>query len=145
MQASVKVMRSYDYCHFEVALSAEDVFCKGENEAERRANQIAIVDELRKDAAILVDEAVRQYKLAKAKEQSRSSREWQVREILERIKYIEAKSESEWTAEEAALMRSYRDKTFWASFDQDDYFYEDPEREHHFSMLRKFQNTRIAG
>ena len=54
MQASVKVMRSYDYCHFEVALSAEDVFCKGENEAERRANQIAIVDELRKDAAILV-------------------------------------------------------------------------------------------
>jgi hypothetical protein len=49
MQASVKVMRSYDYCHFEVCLSLDKEMTLGE------------INNMRKDAARLADEAVRQY------------------------------------------------------------------------------------
>jgi hypothetical protein len=54
--ASVKVMRSHDYCHFEVALSATI-----DDGLERPVQ----VDELRKTAARLADKAVEQYKVAK--------------------------------------------------------------------------------
>ena len=49
ISASVKVMRSHDYCHFEVQLSNTDL------------DSLDDVDELRKDAARLVDKAVDQY------------------------------------------------------------------------------------
>jgi hypothetical protein len=47
---SVKVMRSHDYCHFEVVLTSSE------------ANTPQLVDELRKTAARLADKAVEQYK-----------------------------------------------------------------------------------
>ena len=126
MQATAKVMRSYDYCHFEITLSEE-------------CADIEAVDELRKKAAILVDEAVRQYRVAKAKESARQGKEWDREKAMERVKRIEEKPRNEWTPEEAAVMRAVADKSFWSSFDADDYYYCDPDREHHFSMLRKFQ------
>jgi hypothetical protein len=132
MQASVKVMRSYDYCHFEVALSRE--VPDGDLDA---------VNELRKEAAVLVDEAVRQYKVAKDKESRRQGKEWQVRQLLERINHIEKKPASEWTVEEAALMRSKSDQEFWREAHEEDYYYSDPEREHHFSMLRAFKDAKV--
>jgi len=100
MQASVKVMRSFDYCHFEMALSAE----------------VASIDEangLRKQAAVLVDEAVRQYKIAKAKESKREWAERQTREALVEMDAIKAKPRNEWKVREAAVMRSYEDQSFW--------------------------------
>ena len=51
--ASVKVMRSHDYCHFEVCLSSSS------------ANTLELVDELRKQAARLADKAVKQYQQSK--------------------------------------------------------------------------------
>lgn len=126
MQANVKVMRSYDYCQFEVALTDE-------------CADLDAVDELRKCAAVLVDEAVRQYRIAKAKESARQSKDYEREKALERLKRIEEKPRSEWTLEEAAVMRAVADKTFFERFDDDDYCYQDPDREHHFSMLRKFQ------
>ena len=51
--ASVKVMRSHDYCHFVVCLTTSEA--TGPN----------AVDELRKTAARLADKAVEQYKVAK--------------------------------------------------------------------------------
>lgn len=51
--ATVKVMRSYDYCHFEVCLSSSS------------ASTPDAVDGLRKQAARLADKAVDQYRIAK--------------------------------------------------------------------------------
>lgn len=51
--ANVKVMRSYDYCHFEVVLGSTE------------ATTPELVDELRKTAARLADKAVEQYRIAK--------------------------------------------------------------------------------
>ena len=128
MKASVKVMRSHDYCHFEVQLSTdEDLDLDG-------------VNELRKRAALLVDEAVRQYQLAKKAESRRSSKEWQLESALSRKLALEAKA-GELTAEEAAFLRGMADADFWREYHEDDYCYEDqPERDHHFSMLRRFKD-----
>ena len=57
--ASVKVMRSHDYCHFEVNLSAS-VSCPPDS-----PEWFQQVDSLRKNAARLADKAVEQYKIAK--------------------------------------------------------------------------------
>ena len=56
--ASVKVMRSYDYCHFEVTLAA-DVQCPPDS-----PEWFGQVDNLRKKAARLADRAVAQYKVS---------------------------------------------------------------------------------
>lgn len=131
MNASVRVMRSYDYCQFEVALNDDDLVFDE-------------VNELRKQAAILVDEAVRQYKIAKKKEQDRDWKHSSIERVLDKKKIIEAKPQNEWTIEETALMRSYADDEFWKIVYEDDYYYEyDAERDHHFSMLEKFKGVVI--
>ncbi|OGF05224.1 MAG: hypothetical protein A2W00_04565 [Candidatus Eisenbacteria bacterium RBG_16_71_46] len=79
--ATVKIMRSYDYCHFEVQLGSDENLTLEE------------INDLRKQAALLVDEAVRQYKIAKKKEQARTQHEWETERLLERIQAIERKPE----------------------------------------------------
>lgn len=133
MKASVRVMRSHDYCNFEIALSSDE---------DMTLDQ---VNDMRKQAALLVDEAVRQYRIAKKKEDGRERHEWDKQRAIDRAAQIQQKPQSEWSIDEAAFMRSYSDREFWREFEQEDYFYDDdPERDHHLSMLRKFQNTRIA-
>jgi len=51
-KASVKIMRSYDYCHFEICLGTDEDI------------PLVDVDKIRKDAQRLVDKAVDQYKIA---------------------------------------------------------------------------------
>lgn len=133
MNGTVRVMRSYDYCHFEITLG------------ESREMTLDEINDMRKQAALLVDEAVREYKIAKKKEDRRVSLEWETESVLNKKKAIEEISQSEWTIDQAAFMRSVADKEFWKSYEADDFWYdEDPEREHHFSMLRKFQDTLIS-
>lgn len=131
-KASVRVMRSYDYCHFEATLSTDQEL------------SLDGINQMRKECALLVDEAVRQYKTAKEAEDRRKTREWQMDSATGRAKRLNETPKSEWTVDDAAFMRSYADKEFWASFHEDDYIYEDePEREHHFSMLRRFQDAGV--
>ena len=52
-QASVKVMRSFDYCHFEICLTMNEEGAFYSTEA---------VDNLRKEAMRLADKTVEQYK-----------------------------------------------------------------------------------
>ena len=106
MNASVKVMNSYDYCHFEVALSADDV-------------TLTDVDLLRKDAQRLVDKAIKQYKIAKriASNAPDSYTTSRVKAIRENI------PQSEWTPEQKAMVKEYADAVFASRhYDyQDDY------------------------
>ena len=132
MKGSVKVMRSYDYCHFEIALSSDE---------DMTLDQ---VNELRKQAAILVDEAVRQYAIAKRKEAHRIGREWEKEEALAKMKYLKEKPEEERTVEDTALLRAYEDSKFWKEYEMDDYYYQDdPERDYHFTMLNKFKQSTV--
>ena len=109
MKASVKIMLSYDYSHFEIALSSDQ---------EMTAED---VNGLRIRAQRLADEAVRQYKKAKAEavdaEQRRMSAE-------QELSYIKRIPESERTPEQIAKLKA-RDDEEWASQFDDDYDYDD--------------------
>lgn len=60
MGASVKIMLSYDYCHFEI--------CKGTDQPMTDQE----IDAMRKDCQRLADKAIQQYRIAKACESRRA-------------------------------------------------------------------------
>ena len=128
----VRVMRSHDYCHFEICLSVHPDATFDE------------VNQRRKEAALLVDEAVRQYKLAKEAENRRAISEREIARLLDRIEHIKQLPESEWSPEEAALVRVSADEEYWSRWHDDDYCYlADEERDYHFSMLDRFKAVTV--
>ncbi len=109
-KASIKVMNSYDYSHFETSLSGDKVMT------------IEEINGMRKVAQRLVDEAIRQYKVAKDMAGKKSNLQWE-RAILEKdVEIIQQIPKSEWTPEGKAKVKLIADKD-WAS--QFDYDYED--------------------
>ena len=94
--ASVRVLRSYDYCHFEISLSSD-------------ATSAEAVDELRKTAARLSDKAVAQYKIAKQVAQNNEARR---NDMGWRVKCAQATPEGERTEEEKATLKAAADKAF---------------------------------
>ena len=101
--ASVKVMRSFDYCHFEVALTST------------LAMTPEGVDDLRKEAARLADKAVEQYKIAKRAADLRNSakcNKWQLETALD----IPEKDRS---PEQKAIIKYHQDAAFAAQFEYD--------------------------
>ena len=111
VNASVKVMLSYNYCHFEVALSSDQ--------------QMTLIDvnEMRKSAMRLADEAVRQYQVAKERADKRISLRWDRERLVDDVKRIrELIPESEWTADHKAKVKALEDHAHWA---QHNYDYED--------------------
>jgi hypothetical protein len=120
--ASVKVMRSHDYCHFEVSLAAS-VDCPPDSPEWYQQ-----VDNLRKNAARLADKAVAQYQIAKAAHQSEEG-------SLDSLRYAAEQAgrtpESERTPEQKAAIKALADARFaqrhydyqddWNDDEQDDY------------------------
>ena len=112
MNASVKIMLSYDYNHFEVALSSDDIM------------DMKQINELRKCVQRLADEAVRQYKIAYQKTKLRLQLESEKKYLMEEIKQIKEMPESEWRAEDKAKVKALEDFDYW---NQHNYDYEDDE------------------
>ncbi len=119
MKASVKIMLSYDYSHFEVALSAD-------RELGERG-----VNDLRKTAQRLADEAVRQYRRAKEAAENRDRGASQRRNFLADIEHIKAKPEQDRTVRELAMLKQYQDEDWEAQF-RDDWDYDDDPEEPDF-------------
>lgn len=114
MKASVKIMLSYDYSHFEVALASDE-------EMDARD-----VNDLRKTAQRLADEAVRQYKRAKQAAANREEGKYAQQHFLADIERIEKTPEQDRTVRDLAMLKQYRDENWQAQF-EDDYDYEDDE------------------
>jgi hypothetical protein len=112
-EASVKVMLSYDYCHFEISLTEE-------------CDDIKTVNELRKNAQRLSDEAVRQYKVAKTMAIKRSDGEFRMNNFEAECKRIEAKDEQDRTIKEIAMLKQYKNENWQEQF-RYGYDYEDDE------------------
>jgi len=109
-KASIKVMNSYDYSHFETSLASD------------KAITIEEINGMRKVSQRLVDEAIRQYKKAKEMANKRSNLQWERAVLQKDIEIIQQKPKSEWSPEEKAKVQLIADKE-WAS--QFDYDYED--------------------
>jgi len=99
----VKVMRSHDYCHFEVSLSSSRVTDKITPQD---------VDELRKTAARLADKAVEQYKAAKLANERKHQSEYFIHENRESMEAIRALPETERTPGQQADLKAYDDAVF---------------------------------
>lgn len=112
MSASVKIMLSYDYCHFEVSKATDQDLTDKE------------INELRKDVQRLADEAVRQYKTAKDIANKRESSEYDKKNFKRRIEAIRIKPIGERTVDEMAMLKQFEDDIWEAQFDYK-YDYED--------------------
>jgi DNA polymerase III delta prime subunit len=111
MSASVKIMLSYDYCHFEI--------CKG---TDREVTDTEI-DEMRKDCQRLADKAVKQYQVAKKAAERQSNNEYELRRMQNEVNRIR-KKEGDLTSKEMAILKAHEDKT-WESRLRQRYDYED--------------------
>lgn len=108
--ASVKVMLSYDYCHFEIALSGE-------------VASIEDVDNMRKEAQRLADKAVKQYKIAKADISRRIHTERDLARLQKQADILKENfPKSEWSPKQKALIKSLEDARYHLNFIYD---YED--------------------
>ena len=111
-KGSVKIMLSYDYCHFEVALASDE---------DMTLEQI---DSMRKDAQRLADKAVHQYKLSRDNLRF-SPYNGEYRKELERKAKIikENFPKSEWTPEQKAAIKAFEDFEYYDYQDE----WSDPE------------------
>ena len=112
MKGSVKIMLSYDYNHFEIALASDEEM------------SVASVNDLRKTAQRLADEAVRQYKRAKEAAANRAQGKQHKEYFLQEIKRIEKTGEEDRTVRDLAMLKQYQDENWQAQF-EDDYDYDD--------------------
>jgi len=112
--ASVKVMLSYDYSHFESSMSLE-------NEA---GIDLSEIDEARKKCQRLSDKAVSQYKKAKSMASKRQTAMYEKESFEKRCKEIQAKDTHDRTLNEIAMLKQYEDENWQSQFDYN-YDYED--------------------
>lgn len=112
--ASVKVMLSYDYSHFEASMSVE-------NESGLTMSDI---DEARKKCQRLADKAIGQYKKAKEMAASRSDGKYAIQNFEDQCKRILAKDEQDRTVKEIAMLKQYQDENWQSQFIHD-YDYDD--------------------
>lgn len=114
--ASVKVMLSYDYSHFEASMSLEN----------DNGLTLKEIDWARKDCQRLADKAVSQYKTAKEKAALRSDGQYQMQNFESQCKKILAKNEQDRTLNEIAMLKQYENEEWRNQFTYD-YDYEDDE------------------
>src|SRR5690606_38372502 len=108
-KASVKVMRSFDYCHFEVALATDQYLDSGE------------VNSLRIEAAKLADHAVNQYRAKQQAEGYSASNSYKREELERKVKAIKENfPQSEWTPEQKATVKQLDDLNFSDRFEYDE-------------------------
>lgn len=112
--ASVKVMLSYDYCHFESSMTLE-------NESGVIKSDI---DLARKDCMRLCDKAVLQYKIAKEMAVLRQNGEYKMHNFEQECKKIATKPEGDRTINEIAMLKQYENEKWQEKFDYR-YDYED--------------------
>jgi len=108
-QANVKVMLSYNYCHFEVSKQIE-----GDNITQQD------IDEARKDCQRLADKAVGQYKTAKTEENKRVGNSYERDQLEREVRSIRLKDEKEWTVLDKAKVKALEDYNHTAFYNYDD-------------------------
>ena len=112
--ASVKVMLSYDYSHFEASMALEN----------EDGIELHEVDNARKMCQRLTDKAVGQYKQAKLSASRRTDGEYKIANFEKQCQQIKAKDEGDRTINEVAMLKQYENEKwqeqFYEGYDYDD-------------------------
>ncbi len=112
--ASVKVMLSYDYSHFEASMSLEN----------DEGLDLKDIDDARKNCQRLADKAVAQYKTAKNSAANRQDGVYKMQNFEAECKKIKAKTEHDRTLKEIAMLKQYEQENWQTQFDYQ-YDYDD--------------------
>ena len=115
--ASVKVMLSYDYSHFESSMTLEN----------DNGLSILEIDEARKSCQRLASKAVGQYKEAKDSAARRTDGQYRMQNFERTCQNIASKPEGDRTINEVAMLKQYQNEA-WRSQFEDNYNYEDDEK-----------------
>lgn len=108
--ASVKVMLSYNYNHFEASLNLEN----------ENGLTMTEVDEARKQCQRLCDKAVIQYQKAKNHEANRARNEMEKRQLEREVADIKSRDTSTWTVTDKAKVKALADHNWDLKWDYDD-------------------------
>lgn len=114
--ASVKVMLSYDYCHFEASMSLEN----------ENGIPIEDIDNARKQCNRLANKAVEQYKIYKRAAQKRVNSKYERESFESSCKQIALKNPEDRTVKEIAMLKQYEDENWQAQFDYNYDFEDEP-------------------
>jgi hypothetical protein len=114
--ASVKIMLSYDYSHFETCMSLEN--------EEGVTNED--IDNARKDCQRLCDKAISQYKIARSIAEKRTDSKFRIHNFEQECQRIEHKAECDRTIKEIGILKQYQEENWKSQFDfgydyEDDY------------------------
>ncbi len=112
MSASVRIMLSFDYNHFEILKGTDRDLTDPE------------IDAMRKDVQRLALKAVRQYQKFKQFEVERGSRVQEQHQQEREAGRILAKAEADRSLNEMALLKAYQDRN-WEQYIQERYDFED--------------------
>jgi len=110
--ASVKVMQSYNYCHFEASMSLEN---------ENGLDTIDI-DIARKDCQRLTDKAVKQFIQAKQFEAKRANLMSEKAILIREVANIKSMPENTWSVTDKAKVKALADHNWELQFDYEDDF-----------------------
>lgn len=113
--ATVKVMLSYNYNHFEASIELQnsDGICTDE------------INNARKDCNRLCDTAIQQYQQAKLVESKRANLRSERSQLEQEVRQLKQKDEKFWTVTEKAKVKALADHNWDLSWNYDDDFNED--------------------
>jgi hypothetical protein len=104
--STVRILLSYDYCHFEISKQIE-----GEDIVQ------AEIDEARKDVQRLADKAVGQYKTAKEKAIKRTGSSYERMQLEKEVREINMKKEEYLTPDDKAKIKALSDYKHQCEYD----------------------------
>ena len=123
-QATVKVMLSYDYCHFEISKTIDSEVII-DTESPFGTNTMSItneeIDNARKDCQRLADKAVGQYKTAKDLASKRLGNSYERMQLEKEVALIKQKKEEFITPEDKAKVKALEDYNHYNYMDDEDY------------------------
>lgn len=108
--ATVKVMLSHNYNHFEASIALE-------NES---GVSVEDIDNARKDCNRLCDKAIKQYNVAKLMESKRASLSNERRNLEHEVAEIKQKDKETWSVIEKAKVKALEDHNWNIQWDYDD-------------------------
>ena len=120
IQATVKVMLSYDYCHFEISKTIVNEITQGSVFVAPGISQQEI-DEARKDCQRLADKAVGQYRTAKDMATKRLGNSYERMQLEKEVRDIKQKKDEFVTPEDKAKIKALEDYNHYNYMDDEGY------------------------
>lgn len=118
IQSTVRILVSYDYCHFEVSKAIQGFVDEHGTLMHLTNNEI---DDARKDCQRLADKAVGQYKMAKEMAAKRTGSSYERMQLEKEVAIIRQNKDEFITPEDKAKVKALEDYQHYNYMDDGEY------------------------